>query len=128
MRSESVGGFIKKYSLASEVMQSYGVMFDHKDRDKLNNLEANLRPCNKAQNAINTDKRVGLSSKYKGVTFDKATGRGKAQIGYNNNIVHLGRFDSQELAAQARDKKAVELFGDFAVLNIPESFQLFAGA
>ncbi len=32
---------------------------------------------------------------------------------------HIGYFDNEEEAAKARDKKSLELFGEFAILNFP---------
>ena len=49
---------------------------------------------------------------YKGVTVSYI-----ARIGYNNKSIILGTFDSELSAALAYNQKAIELFGERAVLN-----------
>ncbi|WP_246293847.1 hypothetical protein [Paenibacillus planticolens] len=46
--------------------------------------------------------------------------RGKYQvtIRFNNNPIYLGLFDNSKEAARVYNLKAVELFGDFAKLNV----------
>ena len=89
---------------------------DHKDRDGLNCQKSNLRPCTKSQNAMNQKIQSGCSSKYKGVSVRK-NGRISAKIKINQKQIGLGDFKTEELAALAYNKKAVELFGEFAKLN-----------
>ena len=38
-------------------------------------------------------------------------------IGFNNKKIYIGLFEDKILAAEAYNKKAVELFGDYAILN-----------
>lgn len=49
---------------------------------------------------------------FKGVTVSYT-----ARIGYNNKKIILGTFDSELSAALAYNQKAIELFGEKAVLN-----------
>jgi len=96
---------------------------DHIDHDGLNNQKHNLRNCTHHQNHMNLS-NYGVS-KYKGVSFFKNNHpkRVRASITLNNNIIYLGVFYTEEEAARAYDKKAKELFGEFANLNFPDSLQ-----
>ena len=60
------------------------------------------------------------NSKHRGVT-KRSNGNFEARITKNYKWYCLGTFSIEEDAARAYDKKAVELFGDKAVLNFPEA-------
>ena len=96
-----------------------GLVVDHIDHNCLNNRRSNLRLCTQKQNNCNTLPRKGCSSKYKGVSFNKARKRFIAYIQHNKKRYFLGYFDDEIAAAKAYDKKARELFGEFAYLNFP---------
>jgi hypothetical protein len=49
------------------------------------------------------------SSKYRGVTWDRANKKWIAQIAYDKKNYKLGRFASEDEAALARNKRAIEL-------------------
>jgi len=60
------------------------------------------------------------TSKYKGVYFDKTGTRKKrwrAVISEENKITKLGRFLTEKEAAIAYNNKAIELYGERAILN-----------
>jgi len=95
------------------------LMVDHKDHNGLNNRKHNLRLCNNAQNQYNRLPHRGGTSKHKGVYLDKQYNKYRAIICHNSKRYHLGRFDNPDDAARAYDKKAKELFGEFAYLNFP---------
>lgn len=60
------------------------------------------------------------NNKYRGVER-KPCGNFEARIKKNHKRYYIGTFSIEEDAARAYDKKAVELFGDKAVLNFPEA-------
>jgi hypothetical protein len=105
-------------SLANFILgnKEYKVV-DHKDRNPLNNLPSNLRFANTSQNAINCEKMKGTTSKYKGVSLYKRTGRWKVQIVKNKIQYFIGYFSTELEAAKAYNDVAQEYQGKFAVLN-----------
>lgn len=95
-----------------------GMEIDHKDHNRLNNRKNNLRICTSQDNAHN--RRKFKSSQYKGVTFNKHFGYYRAHIS-----ISIGTYLTAEEAAHAYDKKAKELFGEFAYLNFPDLKELY---
>lgn len=96
-----------------------GLVVDHIDGNGLNNRGSNLRLCTVSENLRNRQPtRAG--SKYKGVSFRKQRNKWRAEITLNGRHYHIGLFDNETDAAKAYDRKAAELFGEFAYLNFPE--------
>jgi len=90
---------------------------DHIDGTKLNNQKNNLRLCTVAQNIRNSKICCRNKSGYKGVYWNKERNRWTAQIKFHRKSTYIGHFKSIKDAALAYNKKAVELFGEFARLN-----------
>lgn len=90
---------------------------DHIDLNGLNNQRTNLRAASIMQNNCNRDGEKNHSSKYKGVHWEKQTGKWRASIGINGRELKLGRFINEEDAAIAYNIKAIEWHGEFAYLN-----------
>lgn len=96
-----------------------GYLVDHINGDTLDNRRSNLRICTNSQNQQNTHSRGG-SSKYKGVSLQKRSGKWKAGFQYNGKKYHCGLWDTEEEAARAVDAKRLEVCGEFVVLNLVE--------
>lgn len=111
-----VGGKWVSYSLHRLVMNSPKGIVDHKNRNGLDNRKSNLRSCANSQNQINKTTPT-KTSKYKGVSFHKRSGKFEASITVNKKKQYLGLFDSEKAAASAYDEAAKELFADFALTN-----------
>lgn len=96
----------------------HGQLVDHMNWSGLDNRRLNLRVCTNSQNQAN---RRGLAkhntSGYTGVSRQKGRRKWRAQIWHQNKHYFIGYFDSPEDAAIARDKLAVQLFGEYARLN-----------
>ena len=86
---------------------------DHKNHVGTDNRRSNLRPATHSQNMSNRRYPRGISG-FRGVTNTKG-GRWQARV----SNYSLGTFSTPEEAARARDTAAIELFGDFAILNFP---------
>jgi len=82
---------------------------DHINQDKLDNRIANLRLVNHAQNMQNRPHQRNNVSGFKGVAPCRKTGRWQALICSNNKQIHLGLFDSPELAHAAYCEAAARL-------------------
>lgn len=95
-------------------------LVDHIDGNGLNNLRGNLRLCNHAENSRNRKKNKNNTVGYKGVSFDKSHNIFRVDISVEGKRVFVGNYKKQEEAALAYDKKAKELYGEFANLNFPE--------
>lgn len=100
-----------------------GYVVDHINRNPFDCRRDNLRFVTLSQNNMNSSKRKNSTSIYKGVNLHKASKRWRASLTLDYKYYHLGYFASEVEAAKAYDKKAKELFGEFAHLNFPEDSQ-----
>ncbi len=100
---------------------SYGdkKLSDHKNYTGLDNRKQNLRPCTHSQNHQNQKKMIKLatSSKYKGVSWESRRKEWRVRIHFDDKDIYLGHFDDEIKAAEAYDKAAKRLFGEFAKTN-----------
>lgn len=91
----------------------------HKNGNGLDNRRSNLQVTNRVQNCHGfATKREG-TSRYRGVSWCAQQSQWLAHIRVNYVAKHLGRFDSERMAAQARDRAAKKIFGTRAQLNFP---------
>lgn len=115
----------KAMPLSKIILQTDAPIVDHKDRNHRNFQINNLRPCTIAENNCNRGKQHMVSgrpsgSHYKGVSWRKPYGFWRAIINSGGQRTYIGSFRSEEDAAHAYDLKAIELHGEFAVLNFPD--------
>ena len=96
---------------------------DHRDGNGCNNQRNNLRPATGSQNGAHRGKRCDNTSGFKGVWFDRnlKVNPWRAWIMSKGKGKHLGQSATAEGAARMYDQAAIELFGEFAVLNFPPS-------
>jgi hypothetical protein len=77
---------------------------DHINRDRLDNRRCNLRNVTGSVNTRNQGISPRNTSGYRGVTWDKSRGKWQAKTRHNYKTVLIGRFDTAEQAALARQK------------------------
>lgn len=96
------------------------IIIDHRDRNGLNNQRRNLRICTQGENVRNTSSRIGSTSRYLGVYFDRGRCNKKwvAAIASNHVRTFIGSFAKEVDAAKAYNKYAISIHGEFANLNV----------
>lgn len=90
---------------------------DHKNGNKLDNQEHNLRILKPSWNRSNKGPMAKNTTGYKGVSFDKSRQVWIAHIQFQRKQYNLGRFTNKDDAARAYNEKAKELHGEAAWLN-----------
>ena len=110
---------VKKFYMHRQIMNVTDpkIQVDHIFGDGLDNRREKLRLCTMVENLRNQRARVGETSIYKGVFWDKSRNRWGCQIVNNGVKIHIGRFINETYAAEQYNLKASELFGEFARLN-----------
>lgn len=112
----------KTLLLHREVVKLHGIpippdcIVDHIDTNTLNCCLSNLRVCTQQENCQNR-RPIGGASQYKGVTLHKPSGRWRAKIKVDGKYKSLGYYDTEEEAAKAYDRAALESFGEYARIN-----------
>ena len=91
-----------------------GSQVDHIDGDKLNNTRNNLRICTQTENGKNRLLSKSNKSGFKGVSYDKKSGKWYASIKCNKKSINLGYHEMPEVAHQAYVCAAKKLHGNFA--------------
>ena len=102
-----------------ENMQIGNNVVDHINHNRIDNRVENLRIVSHSHNNQNRKKKQGTLSKYIGV--EPSVSKWRARIIYQKKKYHLGSYQTQEEAAEAYNKKALELYGEQAKINIIES-------
>lgn len=107
--------------MQNQIMEPCGNLWvDHINGDKLDNRRVNLRFCSHSQNAVNKIVSKDNTSGYKGVSYrgnEKRIKRWRAYIKQNRKQIFIGNYLTAEEAAKAYDKKAKEIYGQFAKPN-----------
>lgn len=96
-----------------------GQIVDHINGDTLDNRRVNLRIVTASQNNMN--RKSGRPFMLKGAYPSGRRWTSSIQIDGQNH--YLGCFATAEQAARAYDRKAFELFGEFAKLNFPHELR-----
>lgn len=87
---------------------------DHIDRNELNNLKSNLRPCSHQENIFNRGTAVNNTSGITGVYWNKSIGKWTARIKIDKKSIALGSYTNLDDAVKARLNAEKQYFGEFA--------------
>ena len=90
-------------------------VIDHINGNALDCRRTNLQACTHQQNIMKQRHHATAKSPFKGVM--QFRDKWRARITMNRKTLHLGLFETAVDAANAYNKKAKELFGEFANLN-----------
>lgn len=90
-----------------------GFDIDHIDGDRINNRLENLRLATRSQNNFNAGRRCDNKSGYRGVWYDRSRDKWDARCRINGRQIHLGRYDTPELARDAYRREIAKHHGDF---------------
>ncbi len=93
-----------------------GVKVDHRDGNGLNNQRFNLRLAPYSGNHANSKPHRDNQCGFKGV-FMQDGKYWRARIQNRGKPYHVGYFPTAIDAARAYDKKAIQIFGEFAKTN-----------
>lgn len=92
---------------------------DHINGNTFDNRKSNLRVCTARQNSRNMKKHVDNHSGFKGVYFRPKQPKKPWAVYIKTEIStkYLGSYPTKEQAAEAYNKAAIELYGEYAKLN-----------
>lgn len=91
-----------------------GEVYWFKDGNRLNCQKENLEIISKSRKIHNNYRQnIGQNTLYRGVYVYYV-----AKIRVNNKLKIIGCFDNEQDAAKAYNKRAIELFGDQAAINL----------
>jgi hypothetical protein len=93
------------------------ITIDHIDQNTLNNSIENLRRSTHQEQQCNKKGKQNLSSKYKGVSWNKPLQKWRVSICINKKRMHIGYYTNELEAAKAYNQVAEKLHGTFAFLN-----------
>jgi hypothetical protein len=90
---------------------------DHIDGSRTNNHFENLRYATYSENGRNKKRRKDGSSLYKGVSWDKRSGKWVVRIKAQGVYKNLGLFEIEKEAAEVYNAAALKFYKKFARLN-----------
>ncbi|MEC0328736.1 HNH endonuclease [Paenibacillus macerans] len=96
-----------------------GTVVDHINGNKLDNRRENLRIVSQTENQANRHSpNRNNTTGYRGVSWHKAARKYEAGTNFGGQRQFLGLFDTAKEAARAYNAKTLELFGEYARLNV----------
>lgn len=111
----------KKFRFHRELLNltDKNLVCDHINGDGLDNRLDNLRICTQKENIRNKNKTKNqTSSKYKGVSFNKLNNNWRVRMEKDGSQVEIGSFKTEKEAAEAYNKAAIKMYGEYAKVNV----------
>lgn len=110
---------VKLHRFILNLSMDDGKIVDHINGNGLDNRKCNLRITDNLGNARNCKLRKDSGSKYKGVSIRNRRGTTvyEAYVRENGKRKHVGTFYNEEEAADAYNKEAKRIYGEFARPN-----------
>lgn len=96
-----------------------GSYLDHINRNTLDNRKNNFRYVTPQQNKYNQKCRKDNTTGYKGVGVQTHCPKYIVKIVYDGKRHSLGTYSDPIEAARVYDRKAIEVYGEYAVTNFP---------
>lgn len=99
-----------------------GLETDHRNGNRLDNRNGNLRNVTHSQNCMNRRKDRDNVSGFKGVHWHSRSKKWRVWIQIEGKQISLGCFSDPVEAAKVYDETALKFFGKFARPNFPMRF------
>lgn len=111
---------IAKERLSISHVKYWDGLNNQEKQEKINHLKRDWTEEQKNKLSLTNrgKKHNGSTSNYLGVSWFKRDSCWRGWIKHNGKQIHLGYFDTEVEAAKAYNEKAIELFGEFANLNL----------
>jgi hypothetical protein len=110
----------KAITMHREIMKPPpGMVVDPINGDGICNRQCNLRVCTQLPNCQNGHRRSTKPRKSQSRGVFPRGSKWQACLFYNGKYYYLGLFDTEVEAAMARDRKTLEMGGEYAQLNFP---------
>jgi hypothetical protein len=87
---------------------------NHINHNGLDNRKENLRITTHNKVVVHSRVSNNKPTKHKGISYHKPTNKWRARIHINGKTIYLGYYIDETEAAKAYEKKAIELFGEYA--------------
>lgn len=108
------GGRVEMHRLLMQPEPGQSV--DHRNGIRLDNRRENLRFATRLENLVNRTKRTKTQSRYVGVRPSANGKKWIARVGGGGT--HVGVYPTAIEAARARDKAAMQRYGEWVTLNV----------
>jgi hypothetical protein len=105
-----------------------GLYLDHINRNTLDNRKGNFRFTTPQQNKYNQKCRKDSTTGYKGVGVQTHCPKYIVKIVYDGKRHSLGTYSDPIEAARVYDRKALEVYGEYAATNFPREDYINEGA